>query len=198
MVTTNAGSSEADPMASPLRCYALHIPGLPVPQGSKRTAPWAGKKGGRPILIDDNSGKLKPWREAVHNAAAFLTSAPSFAPLSKSAWRLSCVFCFPRPQGHFGTKGLLPSAPRWHRQKPDLSKLVRAVEDSLTTAGLYLDDCEVCEGQSFKQWATMARPAGAYLVLRELPPPGMVGVPPGAPSWVSELFALATPVWAKH
>lgn len=105
--------------------------GKPEPQGSKRL----GRHGTRFVVLDDNDRTLKPWRRLVATharvAARTHTAAPFDGPVC-----LIVTFTMPRP----------PSAPRrrvWPTVKPDLSKLVRAVEDSLTEGGVWVDDARV-------------------------------------------------------
>jgi crossover junction endodeoxyribonuclease RusA len=108
------------------------VPGVPVAQGSKRHV-------GRGILVE-SAKQLGPWREAVINAALnVLTQEVFFGPV-----RLQLVFRFPRPKTHYGTgrnaELLKTSAPRFKTSAPDLDKLVRAVGDALTMAGVLRDD----------------------------------------------------------
>jgi Holliday junction resolvase RusA-like endonuclease len=49
-----------------------------------------------------------------------------------------------RPKGHYGAKGLRPSAPKRPAVKPDLDKLARAVLDGITAGGAIHDDAQVC------------------------------------------------------
>jgi crossover junction endodeoxyribonuclease RusA len=92
------------------------VPGVPVAQGSKRHV-------GKGIMVEQLKN-LGPWREAVINAAL--------------------TFRFPRPKHHFGTgrnaEKLKLSAPIYKESAPDLDKLVRAVGDALTQAGVLRDD----------------------------------------------------------
>ncbi len=64
---------------------------------------------------------------------------------------LTTIFCFVRPKSHFLKSGkLTKSAPAGKISKPDDSKLVRAIEDSITDAGLWGDDCQKTKGVSEK------------------------------------------------
>ena len=63
---------------------------------------------------------------------------PTSEPVS-----LRLVFEMQRPKYHFRANGeLKPSAPLMHMKQPDLSKLVRCVEDALTGI-VYVDDRQV-------------------------------------------------------
>lgn len=128
------------------------VPGIPQPQGSTR----AFKRGAKIVTTSDNV-KLKPWRYAVTSEAQDRISTIS------GAVGLIAHFYFPRPKGHFGRNGnLLPSAPPHHMTKPDCSKLVRAIEDSLTDAGVWHDDNQVVNISAAKHYAD-ERPPGAQI-----------------------------------
>lgn len=104
--------------------------GTPAPQGSK--TPWG----------TESNPRTRPWRDTVaHDAREAKNGEPLEGPLS-----LHVVFWFPRPKSHFGTgrnAGVLKeSAPKFVIAKPDLDKLVRAVGDALTTAGVWRDDSQ--------------------------------------------------------
>src|SRR5579884_2129346 len=112
----------------------FEVPGEPVPQGSGRPI-RAGN--GRTYVIAD-SGRLRPWREAV---------------------------TFIRPRWHYGRRGLRPSAPLGHAVRPDLDKLARAVLDALVGAGVIRDDAQVAELHATKGYGE--RP-GLAVALRSL------------------------------
>lgn len=104
--------------------------GRPAPQGSKR---FVGVKGGRGRMIE-SSKAVAPWRECVHAAGV---AARASAPPLDGPLLVRMVFTMPKPK----------SAPKrrqtWPSTQPDLSKLCRATEDALTTAGVWTDDARV-------------------------------------------------------
>lgn len=56
---------------------------------------------------------------------------------------VEALFWLPRPKGHYRVKGgVRPSAPPWPTTKPDGDKLLRALMDGLTTAGIWWDDSQ--------------------------------------------------------
>ncbi|MGF3055648.1 RusA family crossover junction endodeoxyribonuclease [Microbacterium sp. YY-01] len=106
---------------------SFFVPGIPVPQGSM-TGRVQGK---RAVIYASNEKKLRPWREAVTRMAraSWLDRTQLEGPV-----RLDAVFVFARPAT---VKRRLPSV------FPDLDKLVRAVGDGVTEAGIWKDDGQV-------------------------------------------------------
>jgi crossover junction endodeoxyribonuclease RusA len=85
------------------------------------------------------SKHVKPWRDAVRlDAVAVLDGITGWVPLDEPV-ALEMVFTVAKPV----------SAPKrrrtWPDRTPDLSKLCRATEDALTTAGVWRDDARVVE-----------------------------------------------------
>jgi len=102
---------------------SFRVDGVPVPQGSKTVA----KAGSRVWLRDANASKLKPWRALVAEAADVGVSFD--CPVV-----VSMTFFMPMPKR---PKFAVPAV------KPDADKLVRAVCDGMTDAGLIADDSRV-------------------------------------------------------
>ncbi len=136
--------------------WAFCALGVPAQQGSKTANVITPKGGGRPraIVRDANSKTLKPWRDIVNQAA--LGAGPKLAgPVA-----MVVVFTMPRPQSA-PKKAIAPV------KRPDLDKLVRAVWDSVTAAGLWGDDAQVVELHTQKVWtgyADLALPAPGVAV----------------------------------
>lgn len=99
--------------------------GQPAPAGSKTVG--RGKTG--QTFVRDSSKRSYPWKKDVAQAAGI---AMRGRPLLDGPLLLELTFHVPRPKGHFGARGLRPSAPRFPTVKPDVLKLARAVEDALT------------------------------------------------------------------
>lgn len=115
------------------------VPGIPVPQGSLR----AFSRNGKAWASSDNP-RTRPWKAAVTSEAARVVAA---AQLTNPAYdrrpvAVAITFRFPRPRGHYGKRGLLPSAPAQMTTMPDIDKLVRAVLDALTGI-VWRDDAQV-------------------------------------------------------
>lgn len=98
------------------------VPGHPAPQGSKQ----AFVRGKRAVLVEV-SKRVKPWREAVQDAAVTHGCQPLDGPVS-----VKLTFLMPRP------KAMPKKANLTMTQKPDSDKLARAVLDALT--GVCFDD----------------------------------------------------------
>lgn len=114
--------------------------GTPRPQGSMRLHrhPTTG------ATVARYASTVYEWRGLVTTAVRAVWPGPCLdGPL-----QCSVVFELPRPRGHFGTGRnagtLRPSAPLYPGGAPDLDKLVRAVFDAVTDAGVvWADDAQV-------------------------------------------------------
>lgn len=118
------------------------VAGDPKPKGSKRAFVIPGTN--RAIVTDKPTAKggearLKAWNTAVSDAArvALGDRERITAPCT-----VAMTFYLARPAGHFGSKGLKPSAPRHHGTKPDADKLSRSTLDALKV-GMLSDDSRV-------------------------------------------------------
>jgi Holliday junction resolvase RusA-like endonuclease len=115
---------------------SFRILGLPAPQGSKKTVGTrVGKQGQAVPIMVESSKELPKWRKSVEKQAfAQWRNPPLDQPLV-----VVMTFTLPKPA----------SAPKtrrtWPDKKPDVSKLARAVEDSLTDAGVFADDARIVD-----------------------------------------------------
>jgi len=114
--------------------------GVPIPQGSTRA--FIPKGWTRPIVTADNA-KTKPWRQAIVDSAReqMRGCGPLLGPVE-----LTVRFYLPRPKS--APKRVLVPA-----KLPDLDKLVRAVCDALTAAGVWRDDAQVVQVLASKAFA---------------------------------------------
>lgn len=122
--------------------------GQPQPAGSKTAG--VGKNG--KTFVRDSAKKGKPWRTEVTKEAAL---AMNGAPLLDGPLSLAVTFVVPRPKGHFGVRGLRPSAPDYPIVRPDVTKLLRSVEDSMTGV-VWRDDSQVVRQSATKQYGEPA------------------------------------------
>jgi Holliday junction resolvase RusA-like endonuclease len=118
------------------QAITFFVPGMPAPGGSKRA--FRGP-GGR-ILVTEDCRRSRPWRAVVQVTAHAAHAAP---PL-EGPLRLTVTFTLPRPRAHYGRRGLRPSAPPYPTTRPDLTKLLRALEDACTGL-LWRDDSAIVE-----------------------------------------------------
>ena len=126
------------------------VPGIPQPQGSKN----AFVRGNRAVLVEANK-KLPAWRQLVTDKLE--AANVSCQPL-EGAVDAQIIFFMPRPKS---VTRLFPSV------KPDLDKLIRAVLDAGTKAGIYNDDSQVIEVVAHKFYADEEQPAGALITFGE-------------------------------
>ena len=75
------------------------------------------------------------------------------------AAELQLMFYMPRPKT---VKRLYPTP------KPDLSKLIRSVEDSLVAAGLIIDDAYIVTVHAIKRYADETHPEGVFVSLSQV------------------------------
>lgn len=115
---------------------AFTVYGRPQPAGSKRA--FQHRHTGR-IVVTDDAKHSRSWKTDVAQAAGV---AMQSRELLERPLMLELTFYLPRPKGHYGARGLRPSAPRFPTVKPDVLKLARAVEDALTGI-VYRDDSQI-------------------------------------------------------
>ena len=121
----------------------LKIVGEPAAQGSKT----AYNRGGRCVLVE-SSKKLKPWRQQIATQAATHYEQPLDGALS-----LAAVFIMPR------TKAMRDKPAPPMVQKPDLDKLLRALNDGLTGVAFH-DDSQVVKIAATKRRAEPGEETG--------------------------------------
>lgn len=127
--------------------------GRPAPGGSKQ--PFI-DRAGRPRVRED-AKRGKPWRDSVAAAAveAMRGREPKSGPLM-----LDVTFYVARPSTHFGSgrnrERVRPSAPYFPAVRPDVTKLVRALEDALTHI-VWRDDAQVVMQIANKRYGTPER-----------------------------------------
>lgn len=122
---------------------SFFVPGIPATAGSKTG--FYNKKSGRVIMAPANK-RQKPWMSHVQACAIDALGSDYDQPPITGAVVLALKFLMPRAKSHYGTGKneaiLKPTAPIEHIKKPDLTKLLRAVEDALTGL-IWRDDSQV-------------------------------------------------------
>jgi Holliday junction resolvase RusA-like endonuclease len=127
----------------------VEVRGLPKPAGSKRVFLVGKGAERRPVVTDDSGAAGRDWRASVQDAIARAHRAdPLEGPLD-----VCFYFVVPRPRGHFRADGrtLRPSAAPYPTARPDVSKLVRAVEDAATGL-LWRDDSQLVTQVATKRY----------------------------------------------
>jgi crossover junction endodeoxyribonuclease RusA len=126
----------------------FRVYGKAEPAGSKRALPAGGKPGARPIIVDDNPN-AKDWQRAVGAEAGRTMDGRA---LLTGPLRLTLRFTVKRPEGHWTSKGALNAEGRrrpYPHKRPDLTKLIRAVEDALTGV-VWRNDDQVVQQEASK------------------------------------------------
>jgi Holliday junction resolvase RusA-like endonuclease len=138
------------------------VDGVPHSQGSKT----ARVHNGRAVMREAGGAKLKAWRTAVHDVAAYAANLTDDAPLGGTTRRpdplwIHIIAVMPRPK----------SRPRmlWHATTPDKSKILRATEDAIVTGGLVTDDGRIARITTEIRYTTDLHPdSGAYIIIRTM------------------------------
>lgn len=131
-------------LREPRLVVSFEVYGVAQPQGSKT----AFVRNGRAVLVEGRRGASREafagWRAAVATAARDWQQGHN-APLYDGALALEVLFYLPRPKSL--KKSILYPATR-----PDLSKLVRCLEDALTGV-VISDDSRIIDLRAVKWFA---------------------------------------------
>jgi Holliday junction resolvase RusA-like endonuclease len=134
---------------SPVSGVELVVHGAGKPAGSKRHI-------GQGRIVDANPN-ARDWQWRVAQVAGEQLNG---RPLLEGPLRLDVCFYRTRPKSHLGTGRnagtVKASAPAWPTTEPDLTKLVRAVEDALTGV-CWRDDAQIVEQNAAKLYAAQVR-----------------------------------------
>jgi Holliday junction resolvase RusA-like endonuclease len=144
------------------------VAGIPKTAGSKRA--YFNRRTGKPILVDDCDNKnwknIIRWEyeKACHeeglNCVVLLSKLFLGYPI-----KLTVTFAMPRPRSHFGAGGKLKaSAPVNHTSRPDATKLLRCLEDSLNNIA-WKDDSQICQQIVHKVYSDKP---GAHVTIEDL------------------------------
>lgn len=131
-------------------------PGLPISQGSKVVV------NGRPMEDRSRREKLADWKATIRlKAAEVMQGRERF----EDGVMLVADFVFERPPSHLKKSGGLRKGKSPHHVvKPDFDKIVRAVGDALTSAGVWRDDCQVCSAMVSKRYGETS---GVFVTVSE-------------------------------
>jgi Holliday junction resolvase RusA-like endonuclease len=137
----------------PLETIEFVVLGEPSPEGS--TKAFYIEKLNRAVITHQNQKGLQAWRNRVATEAQRAIVDRPWVSDCGCAYAVDVDFVLSRP----------PSIP-WHRRlhptvKPDIDKLVRAINDALTGI-MFPDDCQVVSMRVSKDYNDGVRP-GAYI-----------------------------------
>lgn len=121
------------------------VHGRAVPQGALKAGV---RKDGRVFLRHRDTG-VREWRAAVTEAVAQRMEG---GPPLRGPVGLIVDFYRVRPAGHYGKRGLRPSAPAHPATRPDIDKLLRSILDALQGVA-FADDSQVVELHAHKRFA---------------------------------------------
>lgn len=131
------------------------------PAGSKRGFAFKRQNGSTGVAISDANPKSRDWKTQVSQAAG----SQYGGDLLRGPIELTLRFFKPRPKSHYTSKGLITkSAPDEWTSKPDVLKLARGVEDSLSGI-VYADDAQIVDEHLQKRFGS---PARCEIEIREL------------------------------
>jgi Holliday junction resolvase RusA-like endonuclease len=153
-------SEESKIVDSLLSEVVIKIDGLPAPGGSKTAFVPTNRKTGEPLRkngriivnVTDAGGKrTRDWkRDVARQAKAIFSDEPWTCQIE-----VEFHFMMPRLKSHYGTGAkaslLRLDAPRMHGVRPDLTKLIRAVEDACTGI-LWFDDALIVRQLASKRY----------------------------------------------
>ena len=128
------------------KALEFFVPGLPAPQGSKRAFIVRPKHGQPRVALVEMAKDLKPWRAQVA-----LTARQAMLAVNRLSWHkrealsVRLEFILPRPKS-LAKRVIYPTG------RPDLSKLIRGVEDALTGI-VWVDDAQVTALVAYKNYS---------------------------------------------
>lgn len=127
---------------------AFFVQGVPAPQGSKNAY-----RRGKKIVLVESSKKVKPWRDTVSQVARFACKQPL-----DGAVTVAVHFVMPR------TKAMGDKPAPLMCERPDLDKLLRAINDALTGIA-YVDDSQIVRLTGSKRRAAPGEKTGAHITI---------------------------------
>ncbi|MDW5563539.1 MAG: RusA family crossover junction endodeoxyribonuclease [Methanomassiliicoccus sp.] len=146
-------------LENPVETLSFVVLGEPTPEGSTRA--YYIKALDRTVTTHQNKKGLQAWRNRVATEAQRALDGREWKCDPCSAYSVSVDFVLSRP----------PSVPEHRRLhptvKPDIDKLVRAINDALTGI-LFSDDCQVVAMSMSKDYCDERR-AGAYVTVCRYP-----------------------------
>ncbi|TAM65347.1 MAG: RusA family crossover junction endodeoxyribonuclease [Microbacteriaceae bacterium] len=136
--------------------------GVPAPQGNKTSYPVRRGRLGRigVAVVEGRTKKAREnhahWRMLVAlSAQEWLQAHPAFTPIDDAVY-CGALFILPRPTS-------LPKRHTLPTRRPDLSKLLRSIEDSLTGL-IYTDDSRITTEHVRKRFVNAQHPVPGVII----------------------------------
>jgi crossover junction endodeoxyribonuclease RusA len=144
---------------------SFFVEGTPITKGSARM--FFHKTTKKPIVIQDNQKRQKPWVDLIRTTATAFKENQNFKMVTGAA-SVRLTFHLQRAKSHYTKTGLGMYAPRYPvgKGRNDLDKLARCVVDALTGI-CWTDDGQVVELLLHKYYADDHKP-GVYIEVQEL------------------------------
>ncbi len=140
---------------SPVESISFLVLGEPTPEGSTRA--YYIKSLDRTVTTHQNKKGLQAWRNRIATEAQHALEGREWTCDCASAYEVGVEFVLSRPPSVPEHKRIHPTV------KPDIDKLVRAINDALTGI-LFVDDCQVIAMTMSKEYSDERR-AGAYVTV---------------------------------
>jgi Holliday junction resolvase RusA-like endonuclease len=137
----------------------FEVVGKPVTQGSMRAGV---SKYGTPFVKQDHRASLMAWRHSINDECrdAMAGQVAFTGPVE-----IDLLFRLARPAGHYGARGLKPSAPAYPIGRVgDLDKMIRAALDALKDVA-YRDDSQVVSITARKVYAAQSQQTGVTIAI---------------------------------
>lgn len=155
-------TSACDPIAE-RRVFAFDVLGTPAPKGSTHATLINGRPVNLPAGSSVNRRNLRHWDTAIREAAIALMGDVTAPPFVRIPLVFEVRFRLARPAGHWGKRGLKPSAPKYPIGKPDGDKLARQAADSLATI-LFDDDARIVSWRVDKVYAAPGQEGARFSI----------------------------------
>lgn len=137
----------------------IFVPGQP--KGKMAPKARSFNAGGRTMAQVYKPKKSRVYEEFVASCARAALTDEGATPILEGPIALQIRAYLVRPKGR-------AKRFEWPDRKPDLSNIVKAVEDGLTLGGVWCDDKQVCSLDVVKSYASGGQEPGVWIELRPM------------------------------